>query len=129
MNLMLARVVASLLVLVLTGPSVVAATCELTCALGSHHHEAPAPTEAPCHEHQGASNDGVTVTPSAAAVCHESGDLPSAIIEAWLNTLAVSTMPVVVIAIALPEAAPAPPRTYERRILFDPRPTTIPIRV
>lgn len=129
MTSMLARIVASLLVLVLTGPSVVAATCELTCALGSHHHDAPASSEAPCHEHQGSSTDGVKVAAAAAAYCHESGDLPSAIIEAWLNTTAVSTMPIAVIVIALPDATPAPPRTYERRILFDPRPATIPIRV
>jgi hypothetical protein len=38
---MFARLIAASLVLVLVGPSVVAATCELTCAMGSHHHSAP----------------------------------------------------------------------------------------
>ena len=129
MNSMLARVVAGLLVLVLTGPSVVAATCELTCALGSHHHDGPAPAEAPCHEHQGTSAEGVKVGATPAAFCHESGDWPSAIIEASLNTIVVSSMPMAVVVVALPPAAPTPARGYERRTLFDPRPATIPIRV
>jgi hypothetical protein len=128
MSAMLARVVAVLLVLVLVGPSVVTATCELTCAMASHHHNAPSSTEASCHEHQGA-NQGVGVQADPSALCHESGDLPSAVVDAWLNSVIVAAAPpeTAVVAPAIPTRSMT--RAHERRTLFDPRPPHRPLRV
>src|SRR5262245_11747630 len=125
---MVARLIAASLVLVLVGPSVVAATCELTCALGSHHHSAPASTQASCHEHQGADQAaGVRANPSA--LCHESGDLPSAVVDAWLNTVLAVVAPAPALVIAPPVIAASPVRAHDRRTVFDPRPSHRPLRV
>jgi hypothetical protein len=125
---MFARLIAASLVLVLVGPSVVAATCELTCAMGSHHHSAPASTQAPCHEHQGADQAaGIRANPSA--LCHESGDLPSAVIDAWLTTLVVPATPATTVAFAGPFSVTSIVRGHDRRTLFDPRPPHRPLRV
>ena len=125
---MLARIVAAWLVLVLVGPSVVSATCELTCALGSHHHSAPESTEAPCHEHQGA-NQGVGVHADPSALCHESGAFPSAVVDLWLNSVAVSALPAVSVVLAPPVATRTIARAPERSAPFDPRPAHTPLRV
>ena len=98
MNAMLARIVATLLVLVLMGPSMVAVTCELTCAVASHHQSTPSSTEASCHEHQGPS-PGVGVGAANGVLCHESGDPPFAVIDGWLNTVAVSASPAATVVI------------------------------
>jgi hypothetical protein len=128
MNAMLARALASFLVLVLVGPSVVAATCELTCAIASHHHNAPSSTEASCHEHQGA-NQGVRVHADPSALCHESGDLPSAVVDAWLNSVTVAAAPATMVVVAPAIATRSMTRAHERRTLFDPRPPHRPLRV
>jgi hypothetical protein len=133
---MLARAVAGLLVLVLIGPSVVAATCELTCAIarhhamGRHHHDTPSSSEGSCHGHQ-SSTDGVDVSVSAkpATLCHESGDLPAAVVDAWLNAVVVSAVPAAVVVIAPPVVSQRIARLHERRTPFDPRPTHRPLRV
>jgi hypothetical protein len=124
---MFARAIAGLLVLVLVGPSVVTATCELTCALDSHH-SAPASTEAPCHEHQG-SSQGAGVQAGPSTLCHESGDLPSAIVDAWLNSVLVVAAPAeaVVVAPAITAASIVP--VPERRAFLDPRPPHTPLRI
>jgi hypothetical protein len=125
---MFARSIAVLLVLVLVGPSLVTATCELTCAMASHHREAPSSPEAPCHEHQGSAPDrAVSANPSA--LCHDSGALPSAVVDAWLNTAAIATLPAATIVIAPPPAVQTTLRAPERSALSDPRPAHRPIRV
>ena len=129
MTVMLARLVSAVLVLVLVGPSVVTATCELTCAVGSHHHSVPATTEAACHEHQWATQAaGVQANPSA--LCHDSGELPSAVLDAWLNALVISLAPSTTATVA---ASPMTTRTiarvHERSAPFDPRPAHRPLRV
>ena len=125
---MLARIVAACLVLVLIGPSVVSATCELTCALGSHHHSAPASAEAPCHEHQGA-DQGVGVHADPSALCHESGAFPSAVVDAWLSSVVVTTAPAATIVVAPVIPTLSMTRAHERRTLSDPRPPHRPLRV
>ena len=125
---MFARAIASLLVLVLVGPSMVAATCELTCAMGSHHHSAPASTEAPCHEHQGTDQSaGVRATPST--LCHESGDLPSAVVDAWLHTVLAAVAPAPALVIAPTVIVTSPVRTHERRAPLDLPSTHRPLRI
>jgi hypothetical protein len=128
MRSMFARAIAGLLVLVLVGPSVVTATCELSCALGSHHHSAPASTEAPCHEHQG-SNHGVGVQAGPSTLCHESGDLPSAIVDAWLNSVTAVAAQATAVVIAPPITATSIVRAVERRAVFDTRLPHTPLRV
>ena len=134
MTRMLTRVVAGLLVLVLAGPSVLAATCELTCAIGRHHamarhhHSAAVSTEAPCHEQQG-SNQGPGVQANPSALCHESADLPSAIVDAWLKAVVMSAPPVLAIVIAPAAATRTIACAHERSAPFDSRPTHKPLRV
>lgn len=123
---MFARLIAGSLVLVLIGPSVVGATCELTCAMGSHHHSAPASTQAPCHEHQG-TDQAAGVRANRSALCHASGDLPSAVIDAWLTTLVVPATPTV--AFGAPLSVTSIVRAHDRRTVLDPRPPHRPLRV
>jgi hypothetical protein len=125
---MVARVVALFVVIAMVGPSVAAATCELTCAIDSHHHGTPSADEASCHEQQlpqpGFALSAVTSTP-----CHESGDLPSAILDLLMNTAAVSALPPgsIVVAAQGPSRHAAP--VAEHRAPFDPRPAHRPLRV
>ena len=123
---MFARLIAASLVLVLVGPSVVAATCELTCAMGSHHHSAPASTQAPCHERQG-TDQAVGVRANPSTLCHGSGDLPSAVVDAWLHTVLAAVAPALVIAPTVIVTSPV--RTHERRAPFEPPSTHRPLRV
>ena len=131
---MLARAIASLLVLVLVGPSVVAATCELTCAMGRqhamarHHHSAPASTTAACHDYRGA-EQGAGVGAKPAAICHESVDLPSALVDASLNTFLGIAAPAPALLIAPPIIKSSPARAHESRGLFEPPSTHRPLRV
>jgi hypothetical protein len=125
---MFARAIAGLLVLVLVGPSVVTATCELTCAADSHHSSAPASTEAPCHEHQG-SDEGAGVQAGPSAICHESGDLPSAIVDAWLNSVTIVAAPAEAVVIAPAITATSIERAPDRRTVLDTRPQHTPLRV
>ena len=125
---MAVRIIASVLVLVLVGPSVMATACELTCALARHHHDTPAPSASSCHEHQG-SSEGVRVSATPSALCHDSGDLPSAVVDAWLTSAVVHAAvaaPLVVtpVVTALPIA-----RSPERGTPSDPRPPHRPLRV
>ena len=128
MNAMLARLVAGLVVLVLVGPSVIVATCELTCAVASHHQGTPSSTEASCHEHHG-SSPGVAVNATSGALCHESGDIPFAVVDAWLNSVAVFAPPAASIAIAPPIATRTIARAHERSAPCDLRPAHTPLRV
>jgi hypothetical protein len=125
---MFARATAILLVLVLVGPSVVTATCELTCALASHHGAAAPATEASCHEHQG-SGQGNGVSAKPTTLCHESADLPSAVIDAWLNTVAVLATPAATVVVAAPLLSTSIAGVYDRHTAFDPRPAHRPLRV
>jgi hypothetical protein len=125
---MFARAIAGLLVLVLVGPSVVAATCELTCALDAHHHSAPAPNETPCHEHQG-STQGVGVQAGPSTLCHEAGELPSAIVDGWLNALIMVAPPAEALMVGPVATATSIVRAPERRAVFDTRPPHTPLRV
>jgi hypothetical protein len=128
MKAMLARLVAGLLVLVFVGPSVVVATCELTCAVANHHQGTPSSTEASCHEHHG-SSQGVAVDATSGVLCHESGDIPFAVVDVWLNSVAVSAPPAASVVIAPPIAARTIARAPERSTSFDPRPAHTPLRV
>ena len=125
---MVARATAGLLVLVLVGPSVIVATCELTCAVASHHQGTPSATEASCHEHHG-SSQGVAVNVTSGVLCHESSDIPFAVVDAWLNSVAVSVPPAASVFIAPPIATPTIARAPERSASFDPRPAHTPLRV
>ena len=128
MNPVLARFGAALLIVILVGPTLVAATCELTCAVASHHQSPPSSTEASCHEHQGTSH-GVGVSTANGVLCHESGDLPFAVIDGWLNTVAVSASPAATVGIAESIAARRVAHTHEHSAPFDPRPADRPLRV
>ena len=128
MNVMLARLVAGLLVLVFVGPSVIVATCELTCALASHHQGTPSSTEASCHEHHG-SSQGVAVNVTSGVLCHESSDVPFAVVDAWLNSVAAFVPPAASVFIAPPMATRTIARAPERSASFDSRPAHTPIRV
>ena len=128
MNAMLARLVAGLLVLVFVGPSVIVATCELTCAVASHHQGTPSSTEASCHEHHG-SSPGVAVNATSGVLCHESGDIPFAVVDVWLNTVAVSAPPAASVVIAPPIATRTMARAHQRSAPFDPRPAHTPLRI
>lgn len=119
--------VAGLLVLVLVGPSVVTATCELTCAMASHHRSAPTSTEAPCHEHQDAM--GVRVEANPSTLCHESGDLPSAVLDVWLTTVVLPAAPATTVVVAPISTVTSIVRAHEPRAVFDPRPAYRPLRV
>jgi hypothetical protein len=123
---MLTRVVAAVLVLTLTGPSVVAAACELTCAMGSHHHGAPASSAASCHDHQG-STRGVDARPPT--VCHESGDLPSAIVDVALSAVALPTVIPATFVIDVGLAEPADVRAIQHSPGVNSRPANRPLRV
>jgi len=125
---MVARATAGLLVLVLVGPSVIVATCELTCAVASHHQGTPSSTEASCHEHHG-SSQGVAVNVTSGVPCHESSDVPFAVVDAWLNSVAVSVPPTASVFIVPPIATPTIARAPERSASFDPRPAHTPLRV
>src|SRR5215208_4958191 len=127
MNAMLARRVAACLVLILVRPSAVSATCELTCAIGSDHHSTATSTEAPCHEHQG--SQGVAVNATIGVLCHESGDVPFAVVNAWLNSVAVSAPPAASVVIAVPISTRTFAHAHERHARFDPRPAHTPLRV
>jgi hypothetical protein len=128
MNAMLARLVAGLLVLVLGGPSVIVATCEVTCAVASHHQGTPSSTEPSCHEHHG-SSQGVAVNATSGVRCHESGDVPFAVVDVWLNSVAVSAPPAASLVIAPPIATRTVARAHERSAPFDLRPAHTPLRV
>lgn len=129
MNAMLARLVAGLLVLVFVGPSVIVATCELTCAVASHHQGTPSSAEVSCHEHQG-SSQGVAVNVTSGVLCHESSDVPFAVVDAWLlNSVAVSVPPAASVFFAPPIATRTIARAPERSAPFDPRPAHTPLRV
>ena len=128
MNAMLARLVAGLLVLVFVGPSVIVATCEFTCAVAGHHQGTPSSTEASCHEHHG-SSQGVAVNVTNGVLCHESSDVPFAVVDAWLNSVAVFVPPAASVFIAPPIAARTIARARERSASFDPRPAHTPLRV
>jgi hypothetical protein len=125
---MWSRAIAGLLVIVLIGPSVVTATCELTCAIGRHHHSTPSSSAASCHEHQGAT-DGVGVGAKPLSLCHESGGLPSAVVDAWLNAVLVTAIPASEVVIAPPIATRTTAPAHARRAPFDPRPAHRPLRV
>ena len=128
MKTVAARAVAVLLVMVLVGPSVAAATCELTCAMASHHHGTPSSSAASCHEHQGSEQAaGISARPSSQ--CHESDDLPTAVVDAWLTAASVSAVPVATVVIMPPIATRAIARAHERSTPFDPRPAHRPLRV
>ena len=124
---MVSRVVAAWLVLVLVGPSVVTATCELKCAMASHHHGTLS-TNAPCHEHQGDTQDA-GVHANAIEPCHESGDLPSAVVDARLNASVVPAVSTATVAITPTVTATPLVRGHESRTVFDPRPPHRPLRV
>jgi hypothetical protein len=128
MNAMLARLVAGLLVLVFVGPSVIVATCELTCTVASHHQGTPSSTEASCHDHH-SSSQGVAVNVTSGVLCHESVDVPFAVVDAWLNSVAVSVPPAASVFIAPPIATRTIARVPERSAPFDPRPAHTPLRV
>jgi len=128
MNAMLARLVAGLLVLVFVGPSVLVPTCEFTCAVAGHHQGTPSSTEASCHEHHG-SSQGVAVNVTNGVLCHESSDVPFAVVDAWLNSVAVFVPPAASVFIAPPIAARTIARARERSASFDPRPAHTPLRV
>ena len=122
-----ARAVALLVVLALAGPTVAAAACELTCALGSHHHGTSSSSEASCHGHQ-SSTPGVGLSAGASAACHESGDLPSAIVDAALSTLVLPALPATFAFDALVVSGTIA-RVTQLDTLFDPRPPYRPLRV
>jgi hypothetical protein len=125
---MLARALAGLLVMFLVGPSVVTATCELTCAMARHHHGAPSSSAASCHEQQG-STEGAGVGAMPSSLCHESGDLPTAVVDAWLHAVGVTAVPVTTTVITAPSITQAIARAHERSAPFDPRPAYRPLRV
>jgi hypothetical protein len=125
---MFPRSIAVLLVLVLVGPSVVTATCELTCAMASHHRGAPLSSEAPCHEHEG-SSEGAGVSADLSTRCHELADLPSVVIDAWLNALVVPAAPAPTMVISPVVTTSSFVRAHDRHTLFDPPPTHRPLRV
>jgi hypothetical protein len=131
---MFARAIAALLVLVLVGPSVVTATCELTCAMASHHemarhdHGTPSSPAASCHEHQGSTRGvGLGATPSS--LCHESAELPSAVVEAWFNTVLATAVPAPTVVITPLVTKGTIAHAHERSAPFDPRPVHRPLRV
>ena len=123
---MFARVLAVIVVLALTGPSVVAAACELTCA--SHHHGTPSPAETSCHRHE-SSTQGSGVNAGSSALCHDSGALPSAVIDAAVSALAVyaALPPAIVLAHTVEHETIA--RVSERGTPLDPPPAFRPLRV
>ena len=125
---MFARILAVIVVLALTGPSVVAATCELTCALDSHHHGAPSASEASCHGHDG-SPQGVGVSAGSGTACHESGGLPSAIMDAAPSThILPSALPATMVFDAMVVSGTIA-RVNQRCTPFDLRPAHSPLRV
>ena len=125
---MAVRIIASVLVLVLVGPSVVATACELTCALARHHHDTPAPSASSCHEHQ-SSSEGVRVIATPSALCHDSSDLPSAVIDSWLNSVVVQAAVAAPLVVTPAVTAMPIARSPERRTPSDPRPPHRPLRV
>ena len=124
---MVSRAIAAVLVLVLVGPSVVAATCELTCAMASHHHDSSAPAASSCHEHQGSSD--VDVSTALATPCHDSGDLPSAVVDAWLNSVVVQAAVTAPLVIGPAVTATPIVRSPDPRPPSAPRPPHRPLRV
>jgi hypothetical protein len=125
---MFARVLAVIVVLALTGPSVVAATCELTCALASHHHGTPSPSEASCHGHE-SSTQGSGVAAASSALCHDSGDLPSAVLDAAVSALAMYAALPTSIVLAHTVGHETVPGVSERNTPLDPPPAFRPLRV
>jgi hypothetical protein len=124
---MFARPIAVLLVLVLVGPSVVAATCELMCA--NHHDGTPSSSAASCHEHQG-SMLGLAISATASSLCHESGDLPSAIVDAWIHAVLVTVAPAATtVVVTAPIITRMNARAHDRSAPFPPRPALRPLRV
>jgi multisubunit Na+/H+ antiporter MnhG subunit len=128
MKTMAARALAGLLVMVLVGPSVVTATCELTCAMASHHHGTASSSAASCHEHQG-SEQGAGISAGRSSPCHGSEALPSAVVTTWLTAVSVSAVPVAVVFITPPITTRAIARAHEHSAPFDPRPAHRPLRV
>jgi hypothetical protein len=125
---MVSRVIAGVLVLVLVGPSVVAATCELTCAMARHHHDAPAPSAASCHEHRDSSDDvGVSATPST--LCHNSVDLLSAVVDARPTSVVVHAAIAAPLVVGPVVTATPIVRSPEGRTPSEPRPPHRPLRV
>ena len=125
---MFVRVLAVIVVLALTGPAVVAATCELTCALASHHHGTPSPAETSCHGHED-SPQGSGVSQGSSALCHDTVALPSAVIDAAVSALGVCAAlpPAIVLAHTVGHETIA--RGSERSTLLDPPPAFRPLRV
>ena len=124
---MVSRAIAAVLVLVLVGPSVVTATCELTCAIASHHHDSAESSVSSCHEHQGSSAAGVSARLSTP--CHDSSDLPSAVVDAWLNSVVVQMAVAAPLVVGPAVTARPIVRSPERRPPSDPRPPHRPLRV
>jgi hypothetical protein len=122
------RVVALLVVVALIGPSVAAATCELTCALDSHHHGTPSNAEASCHGQQ-APVPGLAVSAVTTTPCHESGDLPSAILDVLKHAAAASLLPSAPVLLALPGPGQSASLVVDHRTPFNPRPAHRPLRV
>jgi len=124
---MFARAIAGLLVLVLVGPSVLAATCELTCATAHQDHGAPPSSESPCHEHGVPDGISVSAAPESAS-CHELRELPSAIVDAvTIGVLQAEPAPAFVVAPAI--ASPLIVGAPESRTVLDSRPSHRPLRV
>jgi hypothetical protein len=122
------RAVAVLVVLALVGPSIAAGACEMACAFTSHHSDAPSTSDAQCHEHQG-STSGVGVSADPAALCHDSGELPSATVDARPNLAVMSVMPATIAVITPTPTHGAIRRAPDCGNSFDPRPPQRPIRV
>lgn len=125
---MLKRAAAFVLVLALAGPSAAAAVCELSCALRAHHHGPPAVSEASCHGHE-TSTKGVTLTASLYTVCHESGDIPAAVIAASLDAAGLSAIPAQTVLLDPLIASRVELRVSKCDTAFDPRPPYRPLRV
>jgi hypothetical protein len=125
---MFARVLAVIVVLALTGPSVVAATCELTCALASHHHGTPSPAATSCHGHE-SSTQGSGVNAGSSALCHDSGVLPTAVVDAAVSALAAYAALPTAILLAHTVGHETIARVSERCTPLDPPPAFRPLRV
>ena len=126
-KLMLRHATALIVVLALSGPSLVTAACEFTCAKHAHHG-AGASSEAACHEAQ-ASAHGVSAHASAATPCHESGDMPTAVIGGSLDALSLATLPADTTVLAPSSTPRRAVRLFDRSASFDSRPSNRPLRV
>ena len=124
---MFARLTALLLVLALAGPSVAAMTCEVMCALNEHHRSTPTRSESSCHEHN-RPVDGVAALANLSTICHESSDLPSAVIDAVMNADSM-LLPIATTLVAPSPMRPTALRSSDHDQRSDPRPTNRPLRV